>query len=71
MFLIAGLFRYLFRDGGAVQAVRIDGEVTALAIPFGAARIQFGKKPLRFRLPCSRQKMQKRRVIAGVQRIAR
>ena len=39
MVLIAGLFRYLFRDGSAVQAARIDNEVTAFAVQFGALRI--------------------------------
>ena len=52
---ITELFHYLLYDGGTVQAGSIDNEVAAFAVPFRTARIQFGKKPLRFGLLRNRQ----------------
>jgi len=43
------LLRYLLSGGSAIQAGRIDDEIAAPAVQFGAARIQFGKQMPSFR----------------------
>lgn len=49
-----GLLHDFLHDGSTVQAARIDNEIAACTIPFGAMRVQFSKALLRFRLPGNR-----------------